>query len=533
MNKKHPGVILCLLAWWGLAFSSSVVPGQKDKEEKPRPGGTLRIKPFTNVLNLTLDPAAKADIFLLEQLYDGLVRLDKDLNVAPALAEYWTISPDGQTYAFYLRRGVRFHSGRELTSADVKYSLERILDRGAASTYVQVFLNRVEGARDFWTGRASHVSGFRAVRDHLFEIHWTKPYVSGLYLLSMSYCKILPRDLVRDQGRDFFWRPVGTGPFRFAYWLRGTRLEIVGVRLERNPRYFSGRPHLEAIEYSPFYTLDHFKRGEIDIIPFFSESLAGSDCRIQEEGSLEAVHLGLSCHIPPFDDPAVRRAVSLAVDRGRIARAATTSESVPRLLHNFVPPRLPGFFPVAEDMEADVDAARLLLEKAGYPDSKPLPAMTLFVRDVRREAYVRLFRELQIQLKALGFRLSLRSYKRERDVLGSRRPYLVLIEQRMEFPDADSFLRTLFLSKSTQNLIGYANPLFDRLLEEADVERSWTKRLEMLRRAERLLAADMPALPLFTPSRRMAIQPRICGVDVPPLGFPYLNTGKIWIRKGG
>lgn len=533
MGKKSRFALTCLLTASGIFLAAAVASGLRGQEEKPRPGGTLRIKPFTEVLNLNFDPVQEADVFLLEQMYDGLVRLDKDLNVAPALAEYWSISPDGRTYTFYLRRGVRFHNGRELTSADVRFSLERLLDRRLASPFAQVFLNRVEGARDFWLGRAARVSGFRTTQDHIFEIQWTKPTVSGLYLLSMVYCKVLPRELVLSQGQEFFWKPVGTGPFRFIYWLRNTRLEIIGVRFERNTRYFAGQPNLEAVEYSPFFTLDHFREKEIDIIPFLSEGLADSDCQIREEGSLEAVFLGMSCHLPPFDNPSVRRAVSLALDRGRIARAATTSESLPQLLHNFVPPRLPGFFPASEDERTNVEEARRLLEREGITRSNAPPGLTLFIREERRDAYFRLFRELQAQLSGLGFRLSLRSFKQDAEVLDSRRPYMVLIEQRMSFPDADAFFRSLFQAKSMQNVTRYANPKFDKLLEEADIERSWSKRLEMLRQAERLLSQDVPALPLFSPTRRMAIQPHVRGVEVPPMGFPYLNTAKIWIAKRG
>jgi ABC-type transport system substrate-binding protein len=157
----------------------------------------------------------------------------------------------------------------------------------------------------------------------------------------------------------------------------------------------------------------------------------------------------------------------------------------------------------------------------------------LFIREERRDSYFRLYRELQAQLGDLGFRLTLRSFKQDGEVLESRRPYLVLIEQRMSFPDADGFFRSLFQSKSTQNVTRYANPKFDKLLEEADVERSWTKRLDMLRQAERLLSRDMPSLPLFSPTRRMAIQPHVRGVEVPPMGFPYLNTTKIWVARRG
>ena len=94
----------------------------------------------------SFDPAGGAPAFLLEQVYDGLVKLDSNLGVVPALAEYWVISEDGRTYTFYLRRGVKFHHGRELEAADVKFSLERLVRKGAPGAYSQYFLGRVPGA---------------------------------------------------------------------------------------------------------------------------------------------------------------------------------------------------------------------------------------------------------------------------------------------------------------------------------------------------------------------------------------------------
>lgn len=533
MSEKPRFLFLFLLGLGWLVSTAPGLSGVKGREEKPLQGGTLRIKPFSGALNVNLDPARETETFLMEQMFDGLVRLDKDLNVTPALAEYWTISPDGRTYTFFLRRGVKFHNGRELASEDIKFSLERLLDPKQASPYADLFVDRVAGAAEFRSGRASGVSGFRSPDRHTFEIRWNRPYVSGLYLLSMPYCKALPRDLVRSQGSDFFWKPVGTGPFRFAHWLRSPRLEVVGLRLERNPGYFASRPHLSAIEYSPFYTLDHFRDREVDIIPFVSEGLSGTDCSIRDEGSLEVVLLGMSCHLAPLDKPAVRRALAMAVDRGRIARVSTTSESLPQLLQSFVPPRLPGFFPADEDWRTNIAEARILMEREGFSGRKPFPPLALFVRADRREAAYRLYRELRDQLRDLGIRLSLRTYRRDGELQSVRNPYLVLIERRMEFPDADGLLRPLFHSRSAQNLTRYANPRFDKILEEADVERSWSGRLEMLRKAERLLAADLPGLPLFSPAKRMAIQPHVRGVEVPALGFSYLNTLKIWVRKRG
>jgi ABC-type transport system substrate-binding protein len=501
------------------------------QEEKPKAGGTLRLKPFTNVLNIDFDPAKEADIFLLEQLYDGLLRLDKDLNIAPALAEYWSISPDGKTSTFYLRRGVLFHNGQELSSEDVKFSLERLLDPRVASPHFYLFLNLVVGAREFWNGRASSVSGFKAKDRYIFEISWENPCVSGLYLLSLYCCKVLPRDLVRARGREFFWRPVGSGPFQFGYWLRDTRLEVVGVHLDRNARYFGGPPYLEAIEYSPFFNLDHFRNKEIDIIPFLSKALADSDCQIQKEGSLEGVFLGMSCQKAPFDRPAVRRALSLALDRGRIAQVATTIESVPQLMDNFIPAMLPGFTPAEKSWRSNIEEARQILRREGLAEPGRTTPLTVYVKSPSRDAFNRLFRELQSQLEDVGFRLSLRYYRSNREVLSQSRPYLILIEWRMDLPDADNIIFPLFSSRSPQNLTGYADSLLDKWLDQAEVEKSWSKRIDIFRKAESLLLNEVPAVPLFSSLRRMAIQPYIRGVEVPPLGFSYLDTTKIWIKK--
>jgi len=534
MEKRYRFFAWAVLVGFGLIMIPLVLSlSGKAQEEKPKSGGTLRLKPFTSVLNINLDPAKEADIFLLEQLYDGLVRLDKDLNIAPALAEYWTISANGKVFTFYLRRGVLFHNGQELSSEDVKFSLERLLDPRVSSPYFYIFLNSVVGARDFWQGRVSSVSGFKAVSRYIFEIEWENSFVSGLYLLSLYYCKVLPRDLVQARGESFFWKPVGSGPFVFNYWLRDTRLEVVGVHLDRNPRYYGGRPYLEAIEYSPFFTLDHFRNKEIDIIPFLSKGLADSECQIQKEGSLEGVFLGMSYRNAPLDRPAVRRAVSLALDRSRIAQVATTIESVPQLMDNFIPAMLPGFTPAEKSWTHNIEEARQILRREGWAEPRRLPSLIVFVKSPARDVFNRIFRELQGQMEELGFRLSLRYYRSNREVLSESRPYLILIEWRMDLPDADNIIFPLFSSRSPQNLIGYSNVQLDQWLAEVDLERSWSKRIDVFRRAEGLLFKDVPAVPLFSNLRRMAIQPYVRGVEVPPMGFSYLDTTKIWIKTGG
>ena len=220
MNTSVAGRVLSFLFPAFLALFCGRGLEASRAQEQPKYGGTLRVKDFSGAFINTFDPASDQNLFILEQLFDGLVRLEKNMTVAPALAEYWNISKDGKTYVFLLRQGVKFHHGREMTAEDVKFSLERLIEAKTPAVFARYFVNRVVGAREFREGRAPNVTGFKVKGPYTFEMSLTDPYVSGLYLLSMHFCKILPKDLVLEQGRRFFQRPSGTGPFKYAYLLR-------------------------------------------------------------------------------------------------------------------------------------------------------------------------------------------------------------------------------------------------------------------------------------------------------------------------
>lgn len=502
------------------------------KSSRPRYGGIFHLKAFTSGFRMQLDPASPDSfIFISEQIFDGLVRLDKNLNVVPHLAEYWAISSDGRKYTFYLRKGVKFHHGGELTAEDVKFSLERLLDAKTGSPYYQFFLHRVVGAKDFREGKAKEVSGFQALDKYTFEIYWTEPYVSALPLMSMNFCKILPRDLVLDQGKGFFFKPSGSGPFVFDSWLRNTRLDVIGVRLERNEEYFGGKPYLEALEFSPEFTLEHFLNEEIDSIPALSEKLLKSSYQIFEDGLLHPVYLGMSCHIAPLDNLLVRRAISFAINKEEVARAAWDVTHLRQVTNNYIPSRLPGFFPKDDEKIFDIEKAKGMLRKAGFSAERNFPGLTLFLDFPRTELKIKIYRDLRKQLDALGVRLKLSYYKSLEEIKRFNSPYLVMSERLMSFPDPEDIVRPLFFSKSIFNVFNYANPELDRLLEEAEVERSWTRRIDLFHRIEQILSSDVPAIPLFSQQNRVVMQPYVRGVEVPPLGFYYLDAKKIWLDK--
>ena len=495
-------------------------------------GGDFRVKSFESEFSTQLDPASpEAHIFVIEQIYDGLVRVDKNLNIVPSLADYWEISPDGKKYTFYLRRGVKFHHGGELSAEDVKYSFERLFDEEIDSPSFQLFLARVEGAKDFRERKTGEVKGFKVLDKYKFEIHLEKPFVSTLYLMSMHFCKILPRNLVLKQGKGFFSKPSGTGPFMFDYWVRTTRLDIAGVRLKRNEEYFGAKPRLEVVEFCPLFTLDNFLKGEIESIPVLSDKLLKSGYQIFQDGSLHQIFLGMSCHIPPFDRPMVRKAISYALNKRDIARDTYDMRYVRKVTNNYIPPRLTGFFPRDDEMSYDLEKARRMLRKAGFTIREEFPPLTLFLDFPRSELKNKIYRALREQLDSLGIKLRTSYYKTFEEIRSHKKPYLVLLGRVMNFPDPEDIIRPLFLSNSTFNVFGYSNPELDKLLQEAEIERSWTKRIDLFHRIEKILFSDVPAVPLFSHQNRIVMQSYVRGIEEPPLGFHYFDVKKIWLDK--
>jgi ABC-type transport system substrate-binding protein len=518
------------------AMLSAAIPlgtGQENAPGQPRLGGTLRIKPFIKVLKPELDPANYSLYFLFEQLYDGLVRLDNNYNIVPSLAEYWVISGEGRICTFTLRKGVRFHHGREMTADDVKFSLERLLRKDTGVFYAQYFLSKVVGAEAFWAGKAAEVTGFRARDRYTFEIEWKDPYVSGLYLLSMPFCKILPRDLVQSEGRSFFLKPSGTGAFRFGNYLRDSRLDIVGARLERNPDYFGEVPYLDAVEYSTLFTVDQFMRGEADIIPLESEALAAGRYQVLENNSLEIFFLGMSCQIPPLDRKEVRQALAFALDKTKLARAGYSIASVPQVIHNYIPADLPGFFPLEGPERPNLEKAARMLKEAGFPAGKGFPELTLCFVMPGMRLDLRFYQELRSQLAALGIGLKMKHFRTLEDLRAYGKPRLSVIDWRMDFPDAENIVQPLFASEAGVNraFMGYSSRTLDGYLAASEVEAGWEKRTGLFRKMESILFEDVPAVPLFQLRLRMALQPYVRGAEAPLLAFRFLDVREIWIDR--
>lgn len=520
-------VLVLLLSAYSISSYSRI------RKQEPKSGGTFKLISLTNVSRIELDPANPYSfIFLSEQMYDGLVKLNKNLRIEPSLAEYWEISSDGTVYTFYLRKGIRFHDGSELKASDVKFSLERLIDRQTKSPHYQYFVSRVEGAEDFREGRADGVSGYRVLDDYSFQIKWLRPYVPALYLMSMHFCKILPREKVLEAGQNFWLHPSGTGPFIFDYWIRTSRLEIAGVRLKRNDNYFDGAPHLDGIEFgSQFFTLDDFYSGEIDSIPVLSKRLLNSEYQIFQDGALTHYFLGMSCHIYPLDRPAIRKIIALSLDKEAIARAAADMRYLRKVTNNYIPSRLHGFYPFPGKDRLDRERARKMLQAEGFFRDVEFPTLTVYFETPRDPLKNRIFREIRDQLNALGINSRMDVYDSPANLFRVGGPYLVFYRKMLRIPDPEDIINPLFHSQSEDNVFGYENSEIDNLISEVEVERSMKKRIQLFHEIEKILIQDVPAVPLFSHQNRVAMQPYVRGVTVPALGFYYIDAKKIWLDR--
>jgi ABC-type transport system substrate-binding protein len=529
-KRPLPLFVLIFLAA-SLPPAPAAQPGSRDAGEVPRYGGTFRIKGYYIPFNQVFDPAAASHFFITEQLYDGLVKFDNHFNPTPALAEYWKISESCDRITFHLRRGVRFHNGRELTADDVKYSLERLVKNRPGSTTHRHFVGKVVGAEEFWQGKAAEVTGFRVIDPLTFEIRWERPYVSGLYLLGMYYCKILPKDLLEDQGKGFFQKPVGTGPFKFAEWLRSPRLDILGVRLVRNSAYYDRQPYLSALEYSPHFTEEQFEAGSVHLLSVTSERILREGFPILENNTLKSYFLAFSCDVPPLDRPEVRKALALGLDKTRLATGCDTPATLHQVMDNYIPPLLPGFFPKAAGPFTDPDTAKLLLDRLLPEGGRKTLTLTLLCDAPKTVESAGFARELERELGALEIRLDVKYLRKPEDARNVRGPYVKFLAYTMDFPDPENIIDPLYRSNSAVNALNsrYANPRLDALLGQSEVETSWERRTGLFREIEKILSEEMPAVPLFSERIRIAIQPQVRGLELPATGFIFLDVKNIWL----
>ncbi len=535
MLKLLGSFLLVLALWGGVGGPGDAIAQTRGESSQPRYGGTY-YRPLGNEPS-TLDPARISDIYsrtISQQIYDGLVDFDSTLTIKPALAQSWKASRDWHEWTFSLRKGVKFHHGREFTADDVVFTLTRILDPQTKSGAADLFQG-IRGAREFREGRAKKVEGLETPDRYTVRVQLADaiPFVA---ILAIGHAKIVPRDLVEQQGESFGLHPVGTGPFKFVKW------EGREVVLEANRDYYQGRPYLDRIVYrifpgEPFdLMLKEFEAGRLEDSPIPTSErprvTRKKEYRFIQRPMFGLRFIGFNVRQKPLDNRLVRQAITFAINKDAIVEGVYQNRFV--VAHGVLPPGTPGYNPNLNGYRYDRERARELLAQAGYPGGKGLPPFR-FLTGATDNAARQEHEAIRRDLAAIGVKFEIHYIEDAPSffkMLAEGKAPLFRYSWYADVPDPDNFLFKLFHSQSPRNYTFYQNPAADALLFQAKQQTELRQRVELYRKAEQMIMDDAPIVPMIFYTYERLFQPYVRSIEVNGLGDPYIPMRKIWLDKG-
>ncbi|MBI2911403.1 MAG: peptide ABC transporter substrate-binding protein [Chloroflexi bacterium] len=544
MRRKQVSYIVLLLAFLAVAASGCIgtlFRAWRELEGGLPPAGARESSPDVSAgaweLRLigddppTLDPALSGDTtsaaYIME-IFSGLVKLNERLQVAPDLADRWTLSGDGTTFTFHLRDGARFHDGRAVTGADVKFSFERAADPRTNSPSAESHLGDILGAREMLMGAAGTIAGITVIDDQTVRIAIDAPKPYFLAKLTRTSSFVVDSNAVA-RGRDWFKKdPNGTGPFRLGRWEEGQE-----IHLERNPLFYDGPPRVERVKF--FLAgpgLQRYENGEVDAV---AVPLSAID-RVRDQrdplhrelvigDTMSTFYVGFNTRVPPFDDVRVRQAFSHAVDKGRINGLIERGVNV--IAEGILPPPMPGYRSNLRGLAYDPARARQLLAESRYQPAG-LGNLTLSVSGTTSvspvaRAVVQMWREhlgVEVAIQQAEWATFLEDLQR-------RRFQIFELGWSAEFADPENVLDVLFLSASRRNSSQYANATVDGLLEKARAERDTGLRLRTYQEVERILVDEAPWLPLWHSRRHLLVKPYVRNYLPHPQVISHLKNVEI------
>jgi len=510
----------------------------------------------------SLDPAFarnQAVIWPVNQLFNGLVQLDRQLNVRPCIARCFEVSEDGRVYTFHLRGDVYFHDhplfeagrGRKVVASDFCYSFGRITDPLVASPGAWIF-NLLD------KNPSNGNTGFSAPDDSTFIIYLKEIFPGFPGLLTIPYCFVVPREIVNHYGRDFRSNPVGTGPFRLAVWREDEKLVLT-----RNDHYFerdsagNSLPYLQAVSISFIKDKQsefmEFMLGRLDFLsginPAYKDELLTRSGKLNPaysgriqmitEPYLNTEYLGILVDTAilfpgdrPLLDRRVRQAINYGFDRDKMMKYLRNNIGTPAC-SGFVPAGIPSF-----DAQAvpgyyfDRDKARMLLREAGYGEGHSMPPITLSTTS----DYLDLCEYIQHELAEIGIVLAIEvsAGAAFRNMMANSKFQFFRGSWIADYPDAENYL-ALFYSRNFSpggpNYTHYSNPAYDRMYEKALRTTDEAGRFALYRSMDRMIMEDAVVVPLYYDQVVRFVPAGLEGLDSNPMNLLSLKKARWFYVK--
>jgi ABC-type transport system substrate-binding protein len=487
----------------------------------------------------TLDPAIGYDWqnwSMIKSLFDGLMDyVPGTTELRPDLAESYEISEDGKIFTFKLRKGVKFHNGRELTAQDVKYSIERVVNPATQSPGAGFFAT-IKGVEEASAGKGGELSGITVQDPHTIRFELTRPDATFLHVMALNFAHVVPKEEVEKHGADFGKNPVGSGAFKLAEWTLGQRLVF-----ERFTDYWNeGLPKLDRITFEvgqePVVALLRLQNGEIDVpgdgIPPAKFVEVTNDPNFKDliirGGQLHTGYVTMNVKMAPFDKVEVRMAVNMAINKDRILRIINGRAVA---ANQPLPPSMPGYAKDYAGYAYDPEGAKKLLEQAGLGDGF---STELYVMNT--DPQPRIAQAIQQDLKAIGITASIKSLAQANVIAagGEENQAPMIWSGGMawiaDFPDPSNFYGPILgcggAVPGGWNWSWYCNEELDKKAAEADaiVDPAKAAEREALWRDIYLnIMEDAPWAPIFNEERFTIRSERIGGDDklfVDPVHIP-------------
>ncbi len=480
---------------------------------------------------VTLDPALAGDANsteIINKIFNGLVSLNKEMEVVPELAESWEASEDSLTYTFHLRDNIRFQDGTSITAQDFKYSIERATDPKTGSRVASSYMQDIVGAMDKLAGRASEVSGYQVVDDRTIRITLDAPRAYFLSKLTYHTFDVLDRRNVEQGGGTWWLKPNGSGPFVLE---KMDRNEIV---LRANKNYVFGEPAIGTVHFtlrggSP---MTMYEQGELDavIVPSsYIEQVLDPTNPLSADlvvvPSLDVWYLAFDTQQAPFDDLKVRQAFAHATNKEGIAKVLLQKTVIPA--KGILPPEMPGYNENLQGLAYDPETAKTLLAESSYKEGSRLPPVIFGTSGTDdTDPLAAALTEMYADILGVDIEINQVSWDAFQEDLYNHVFQMFMLGWVADYPDPEDFLDVLFHSESEQNHARYRNPEVDALLEQARGESNHDKRMELYRQAEEMIVHDAPWVPIYHGINYVLVKPYIEGLTITPQGEYHLTEAR-------
>ena len=483
----------------------------------------------------SLDPAfAKdnADIWAVNQLFNGLVQMDENLNVKPCIAKKWTVSENALHYSFVLRDDVKFHkhelfgpdSIRIVNAKDFEYSFNRLLDKNLASPGSWVLKN---------------VSNFEAISDSIFEINLMRPFPAFLGILTMKYCSVVPKEIVEYYKGDIRSNPIGTGPFKFKRWEENIKLVF-----RKNRDYFEKDKNGKQLPYLEAVAVTFLPDKQSEFLQFVQNNIdfvSGLDASYKDEiltakGTLrdrysmdvnmirgpylntEYLAFYLDTELPEIQSELIRKAVNYGFDRQNMMLYLRNGIGIPAN-GGFIPRGLGGFNSKI-GFEYNPEKAKNYIEKFKSTSGIKNPQIKITTTN----NYLSFCEYIQRELQKIGLNviIDVMPASTLKEAKANGKLDLFRASWVADYPDAENYL-SLFYSQNFApqgpNYSHYNNDLYDDLYERSLSETNRVEREKLYSQMDSIAMSNAPVVPLFYDEVVRFTRKSVNGLGINPINL--------------